>query len=476
MNKKRQLESILLVFTLVATSVVVFFPLTAPNVKAPPIVHKSNTADEDGVSPYDIDGLKNNIVVWNPNEDHHISDNYKVNAGYTLDIPAMGSKKITFTNNDTSIIVFGRFITHNDGNEWSRTFFWGENKYNWKGIYFMSGSEGCITDCWFQDAKTALVFLQNSRLISPGIEQTKFDCKDYCVRISEGDPSGYWNIESCTFDDLDDSAIGMKVIMTDINLKGCLFYRHKANKFNLYISNSNVYSYQNYFYGGGQTGNLVHIEDFYGGGWRGNSNGTIFEDCNFRYGASDDYLIKVDGATPLFDNCTFDTYHCDSVVANDKYGVPAHPIILNPKCITGSFDNTSINATGGSSVTLQWFMHVNARDPDDNPIPNAPVWVEDRNRDPAQPHCKYTDENAWAEWFIVTELILYNDSISHFSPFNVSAMNYSVWGFADPEPTMNMTKKVYVIVPFSSIPNQPPEITWVTTPKGVQSELVTIQY
>ena len=55
--------------------------------------------------------------------------------------------------------------------------------------------------------------------------------------------------------------------------------------------------------------------------------------------------------------------------------------ILNPSGNPMLFDNSTLNVTGGSSITLQWYMNVYVEDPDGNFIPNAPVWVEDRNDD-----------------------------------------------------------------------------------------------
>ncbi|UCE35914.1 MAG: hypothetical protein JSW00_10130, partial [Thermoplasmata archaeon] len=60
-------------------------------------------------------------------------------------------------------------------------------------------------------------------------------------------------------------------------------------------------------------------------------------------------------------------------------------------------------------------------------------------------------------------------------PFNVSALNHSVKGYADPEPTMNLSKAVYVEVPFNIIPNSPPSV-WVYTPSGIQSGNITIDF
>ena len=80
-KNKRQLESILLVCALVATSMIVIFPLTAPTAKA--VVHLESTMMEDGNPTYDMDGMANGIVVWTDLDDHIINDpmGYTVNPG-----------------------------------------------------------------------------------------------------------------------------------------------------------------------------------------------------------------------------------------------------------------------------------------------------------------------------------------------------------------------------------------------------------
>ena len=86
---KNQLKSILLVFVIVAASIAVIIPMTAPVVKAQ-VVHLASAFEEDQTGlPYDIGPIGDNEVIWDPNEDHHIDRNYTVDPGYTLIIPAL---------------------------------------------------------------------------------------------------------------------------------------------------------------------------------------------------------------------------------------------------------------------------------------------------------------------------------------------------------------------------------------------------
>jgi hypothetical protein len=214
----------------------------------------------------------------------------------------------------------------------------------------------------------------------------------------------------------------------------------------------------------------------------GGSNGTRLDGCEFWDVATGEFYIQVDGSSNLISDCKFDNPGgARTILANENAsGIPAHPVILNPTSDSApgswddSFDNTTMNATGLSSITLQWYMDVYVEDPNGNPINNAPVWVEDRNGDPAAPPSVTTDTSGWARGFIVTELIQYSSSITHFNPFTVSALNDTMMGYANP--TMNMSKEITVVVPFNPVPNLPPIVSYIQTPGGVQFGPISIQF
>ncbi|UCE73997.1 MAG: fibronectin type III domain-containing protein [Methanomassiliicoccales archaeon] len=488
MKAQKKLESILLVCVLIAGSIVIILPMSAPKAKAQPIVHRPNTMQEDGQWPWDVDGNPNpdGIVVWDPNEDHHIVEDYTVSGGTTLVIPALNSNlfdpdsgnEITFKTDNTMIEVFGTLVTNTHTDEFIRTLFWGEGSVNWKGIYFRPGSTGNITECMFMGADNALVFLWMAPgsypyLIAPGITKSNFiDMGIWGARLNG--VKGYTNMEYCYFTDTLNSANSLRVEDMGLNMYGCTFNYHGNNKPNLFIKNANVHCTQSTFDGNNTPGNEVHIE--------GNSHGTVLERCTFKNGAPDEYFVNIDGSSPFLDNCTFETTHGElSVIANEKDAVPACPTIRNPSERTpgfwdDSFDNSTLNATGNSNITLQWYMNVNVRDPDGNSIDNAPVWVVDRDENPAEPPSKYTGTDGWANWTTLTELILYNDSVDNFNSFNVSALNNTIKGYLDPEIMMNMSKEVTVVVPFNPVKNTLTNVTSLSTPSGPQTGPITIEY
>jgi hypothetical protein len=168
-------------------------------------------------------------------------------------------------------------------------------------------------------------------------------------------------------------------------------------------------------------------------------------------------------------------------VANEEDGTPAHPIIRNPSAdgspgfYDDTFDNTTMKATGNSSITLQWLMDVFVKDPNGNLIDNAPVRVKDRLGNPSEPSLKITDDRGWASGFAVTEFIQYNNSVDNFNPFNVSAEAFSMVGYAVPEPMMNMSKRINVTVPFN-LNNVLPVVSLLIPPQGVQAGDIIIQF
>jgi hypothetical protein len=484
-DHKNQFRSILIIYILIASSLIIVVPLSIPKVAAPPIInHLASTADEDGVLPYDMDGQKNLIVVWDQTVDHWITNNYTVNVDYTLNIPPLNymgdpgsGEEITFKTDNIKIDVFGTLITNSHSNPFSRTLFWGEDIVTWKGIHFEPGSEGNITECIIKGADKGIIFDNNgvdfSTLLAPGITRSTFtDMGRYGVQLFG--PLGHKNIEEVTFHETLNTATGLYVTGVDIDIINVNFISHSNKTPSLIIDRANAYISQSSFYGDNIPGNLVRIFE--------GSSGTILDRCRFEDGPPDYPYIRMQGASPFIDNCSFDTSLGQlSVSAEDRFGIPSLPIIRNPTALTpgfwgDSFDNSSMNATGNSNITLQWYMNVNVVDPNSNLIENAPVWIVDRNGNSSEPPSKITDIDGWTRWFVVTELIQYNNSVDYFNSFNVSALNNSMMGYAVPEAFMNMSKEVTVIVPINPIPNSLPFVSWLSTPSDLQSGPVTIEY
>jgi hypothetical protein len=115
---------------------------------------------------------------------------------------------------------------------------------------------------------------------------------------------------------------------------------------------------------------------------------------------------------------------------------------------------------------------VYVKDPDNNPISNSPVTVSA----PSTPSSKLSDGTGWANWFRLTEFVLYDGSIVHYNPFNISAVNFTETGYLDPELDITMSMEVTITVPFSATPNIPPSVSWLPDPIGIQSGDILIEY
>jgi hypothetical protein len=458
---------------------IVIFPLTAPTAKA--VFHLESAMSEDGNPIYDMDGMMNGIVVWADFDDHIINDpmGYTVDPGYTLEIPNLNYQTgdpaefvIEFQGVGNIIHVFGTLITNPAPvGVYQWTAFTGGGLGGWDGIYFHPGSQGVIQDVLIQNSANGIVMEPGSILIDPGVDGSKFESIHGTGMKLDG-VSGYTNINDTSFHSpLGPVArgMGLEIGHGALNITNSSFNSHGPNLPSLHIIDANVNLDQVIFAGNNQPGYGVFVE--------GNSNGTVINDCDFQNGVANNHYIRVDGSSILINNNTFVTGSGQlSVVANDYFGYPGSPILRNPNPPGITFDNTTINATGSSSVILQWFLDVYLEDPDGNFISNRPVWVIDRLGNPAQPPSIITDGTGWARWFLVTELIQYNNTIDNFNPFNVSADNNSIIGYAFPEPTIDMSNFVTVTVPFNPIPNTLPIITQLNLGQpGVQSGPIDIE-
>jgi hypothetical protein len=474
---------------IVATSMMVIFPLTTPNAKA--VVHAANAFEEDGDPTYDHDGVpgKNGYVLWADDDDHIISNpmGYTVDPGYTLEIPALNYFKgdpaenvIEFQGMGNRMDVYGTLITNMGPPppappQW--TAFISGGVTGWNGLYFHPGSQGAFWHVLIQDSLNGIVMEPGSSLISSGVQGCRFEgIKNYGMQMDGVTGStiigGNTNFYALGAPVASGTGLIVKNGTLSIEL-GVTFNSHGPGLPSLHIVNSDVYLDQIQFFGNNQPGYSVLVE--------GASDGTVLDGCGFQLGIAGNHYIRCDGSSILIENSTFDFKNGQlSVIANDDALGTAHPILRNPDPPGTTFDNSTMNATGGSSVTLQWYLDVYVIDADGNPIGNSQVNVTapygtDSKKTPQSPPFP-PSEKGWAKWFICTELIVYSTSVTNYNPFNVSAENNSMMGYAFPMLTMNMSKMITIIVPFNPIPNLRPIVSWLTTPVGMQTGFITINY
>jgi hypothetical protein len=485
-DKKRQIASFISIWMIVAAFLVIIVPMQTPVAKA--VNHLSSCAAEDAIGmPYDIGPVGDGEVIWDPDEDHVLYSDYLIEEDMTLNIPPLNYSIANQSGHEISIVcnsfpykfdVYGKFITNSDGNWLTKTFFNGTGIYPFRGIYFYNGSEGRIYDSRFTYAEWGVIFFPGSKLISPGIQDSQF-VNNVASGIQMNGALGYTNMDNTYFDDQTPPkwTTPMDISNMEMNITNSRFLSHGPNYPQLHINNATVSLYDVNFYNDNQAGNAIHIE--------GNSNGTVLNQVDFEDGKADEYYIRSDGVSFLIDNTSFVTSGgAKSVLAkdNETTGVPSHLKIRNPTSdgwpsfFDSSFDNSTLNATDNSTITLQWFQNVYVNDPDGNPIDNAPVWVKDGLGNPAEPSVKMTDLTGWANWITCSEKILTQSGVTYYNPFNTSALNNTITAFATPEINMNMSKEVTITVPFNPIPNTPPFVSYIQTPTGIESGDISIDF
>ncbi len=109
-----------------------------------------------------------------------------------------------------------------------------------------------------------------------------------------------------------------------------------------------------------------------------------------------------------------------------------------------------------SSLTVQWYMHINVTNGTGASVSGANVVVEDNSSSVI--FTGQTDDYGWSKWVICTEYI---ENITGktpiLTPHNVTVSKVGFEdAYTDPKPTMNMTKIVYVILYNDIIPPNPP--------------------
>jgi hypothetical protein len=451
MKEKGQFESILMVCVLVATAMVVVFPLTAPKVKGQ-YIHDLGSAQQEDGGPNDADGTINNIVVWANNDDHFVTTmNYVVEPGYTLNIQGLQAGFAIYFQDPAVQLTVDRdakLITNDNGDLFSKTQIIGTGMMGFD-IIFNPDSEGRIVDCEIQNILNGVAF-NGAKLMAPGIQDSFFNGMG-AFGLKMNNVRGYTNIARTTFDDsASPSATSLDVRNGSLNLTSQVYFiGHSTINPSVYVSNANVTFINSGFHGRNIAGNTLIVE--------GASNNTVLKGVE---------LCSFYKAGPSYGAQTLEVHDSDA-------GLPAHVILRNPINTTGDYwDNSTIDATGDSSITLQWWLDVYVIDPLGNRIDNSQVIVSA----PSVPSQRFTDASGFARWFLVTELIELDPTRTSYDPFNISALNNSIWGYANPQPNINISKTINVTVPFNPIPNTPPIISWISTPTGVQNGDINIDF
>jgi parallel beta-helix repeat protein len=177
------------------------------------------------------------------------------------------------------------------------------------------------------------------------------------------------------------------------------------------------------------------------------SSGNTFINNTFSNATTHVY-IKEQSVRSNFVNCTL----TDSRMDDFNLSEDSHAFLLNT-----TFNKTRVYYGDIlSSLTVNWFMHVNVIYWNGTPVSYAKIWVNDTFgsniiNGPA-------DSEGWTRWTVVFEYVEQDMDGNHigdrfyFTPHNVTATDGILWGYADPN--MNISKVVQIIlgIPTSLLP------------------------
>ncbi len=131
----------------------------------------------------------------------------------------------------------------------------------------------------------------------------------------------------------------------------------------------------------------------------------------------------------------------------------AHPVAINT-----TFDHGSVDFDDATcSLTIKWFMHVYVEDIVGDPVAGAAVDVINVTNGALQ--TGLTDSNGFARWFLCVEEVMYSSFTVSHTPHNVSATKGGMTGYANPEPIMDVSKVVVIILDIDFLPLPPTDLS-----------------
>jgi hypothetical protein len=163
---------------------------------------------------------------------------------------------------------------------------------------------------------------------------------------------------------------------------------------------------------------------------------------NNKYG-----LVMTSGLPDTITNYVINSTILNSINDNIWIGPESHGIFLN-----STFDKNDIYYWDAiSTLTNQWYLHVNVIDYLGNPVPNANVKIDD-NLNGSYNQTFITNPSGIIKWLPVTEYIEQDttgDAIgekTYYTPHRIIAWNDTLVGYAFPEPFINKSKTITIIL------------------------------
>lgn len=176
--------------------------------------------------------------------------------------------------------------------------------------------------------------------------------------------------------------------------------------------------------------------------WVVNSNTNTIENTSL-YSNSNGIYVRAFSDNVLIINCTIK----NSTIFDIGVDLNTQLTVIN----TTFNKSKAYFGDGISTVTVKWYLHLNVIDYLGNPVPNAKVKIED-NLNGSYNETFPTDINGQIKWLLIIEYIEQDqdgDTIgkkTSFTPHSIIAWNDTLVGYAYPEPNMNESKTITIVL------------------------------
>jgi parallel beta-helix repeat protein len=147
----------------------------------------------------------------------------------------------------------------------------------------------------------------------------------------------------------------------------------------------------------------------------------------------------------------------------------SHAILLNT-----TFDKDRVYYGDTlSTLTVKWFMQTHVIYNSGNPVSSAEIWINDTFGTNILNGS--ADSQGWIKWIVVTEYIEQDIIGGHkgyktyFTPHNGTATDGILWGYANPEPFMDESKTITIVLGGSTFVNLKPGWNLISLPR-IQSD------
>lgn len=144
-----------------------------------------------------------------------------------------------------------------------------------------------------------------------------------------------------------------------------------------------------------------------------------------------------------FNNCSFNNSNNDLF-----FNTNSHALTLNT-----TFDKSGIAFVDTESdLIVRWYLHVKLIEPDNDPIPNVTIYINDTFGNQVEGSPFLTDINGYAKWIITLEYFLNLTDEVNYNPYNVTAIVGNHKKYAIPDPIVDISKTIIIEMdPFKPI-------------------------